>query len=332
MLPWRWTCVGFASVVALGFTITGCDRPSAPVQMPVTTSQMKRPLALVVTIAPLAGIVKELAPPDAGLTMLMQPGRSEHGYEFTPSDIQAMSKADAVFYIGMGLEPTVAAFLDKRPSSSREAVSLGRILKLEEPAAQPHVHKADEPGHGHSDGHDHDHDHGPVDVHVWLDPVLMLQSLPGLNDALAAALKRAGGNDADIAAQHVRAATLKAKLEGLDKELKTALTPFSGRAIVTHHAAFGRFAERYGLRVAEVLRPIESSEPTPGQLAQVAEAIRKEGIRTIFVEPQFDSAAAQRVAAMAGVQVATLDPLGTGDYFELMRSNLQALIKGLEAK
>jgi zinc transport system substrate-binding protein len=157
----------------------------------------------------------------------------------------------------------------------------------------------------------------------------MLEAIPALNDALIASLKQTSATDADLAAQNARAAALTAKLQQLDSEIKSVLAPYAGRAIVTHHAAFGRFADRYGLRVAEVLRPIETSEPTPGQLSQVAQAIRKENIKTIFIEPQFDPAAAQRVATLAGVSVATLDPLGTGDYFQFMRSNLQSLVKGL---
>jgi zinc transport system substrate-binding protein len=323
------------ALIAAGLLSTAalpaCDRAATT---PVATPEAKRPLALVATIAPLSGIIKELAPPDATVTMLMQPGRSEHGYEFTPSDIQIISRADAVFYVGLGLEPTVSAFLDKRPSPSRQAISLGRVLKLEDPAPPPHQHKPDEPAHKHDD-HDHDdhdhhgHDHGPIDVHLWLDPVLMLEAIPALNDAIITSLKRTSATDADLAVQNARAAALTAKLQQLDSEIKSALAPYTGRAIVTHHAAFGRFADRYGLRVAEVLRPIETSEPTPGQLSQVAQAIRKENIKTIFIEPQFDPAAAQRVATLAGVSVVTLDPLGTGDYFQFMRSNLLALIKGL---
>lgn len=325
------------AVVVCTLGLLGCDRPTAAPTHPANntttspTAVVKRSLKLVTTIAPLRGLVAELAPPDAQITMLMQPGRSEHGYEFTPSDIQTISQADAVFYVGLGLEPTVAAFVEKRATPTREGVSIGRLLKLEGPAAPPHVHKADEPGHGHNHGHD-GHDHGPIDVHVWVDPVLMMEAVPGINEAITAALRRCGGTEAELAAQRTRADAVVAKLKALDDEMRVALKTFAGRAIVTHHAAFGRLAERYGLKVAEVLRPIESSEPTPAQMAAVAEAIRKENIRTIFIEPQFDASAAQRVAAMAGVDVATLDPLGTGDYFAVMRANLAALVKGFSGE
>lgn len=327
----KFRSAGVAAMVA-AMLCGGCDRSPGGTASPTAagaTKGVKRPLNVVTTIAPLRGLIAELAPADATITMLMQPGRSEHGYEFTPADIQTISKADAVFYIGLGLEPTVAAFVEKRTNSTREAVSIGRVLKLET-GATPHEHKADEPAHTH-DGHDHGHDHGPIDVHVWLDPVLMKEAVPGLNESLIAALKRCGGTDTDVEAQRAKGATLIGKLNALDEEIKAALKPYAGRSIVTHHAAFGRMAERYGLKVAEVLRPIESSEPTPAQLSAVSEAIRKEGIKTIFVEPQFDATAAQRVAELAGVRVMTLDPLGTGDYFALMRKNVDALVKGFSS-
>jgi ABC-type Zn uptake system ZnuABC Zn-binding protein ZnuA len=317
-------------IAAVGLLCNGCEKrdDSAPPTAATVLSQAveKRALKVVTTIAPLRGLIAELAPADAQITMLMQPGRSEHGYEFTPGDIQTISQADAVFYVGLGLEPTVAAFVEKRASATREAVSLGRVLKLEE-AAKPHEHKADESGHGHDDHHGHDH--GLIDVHVWLDPVLMIEAVPQVNQTLIAALKRCGATDADIQAQQARGAALIEKLKTLDAQMRTTLQPFAGRALVTHHAAFGRLAERYGLKVAEVLRPIETSEPTPAQFAAVAEAIRKERIKTIYIEPQFDATAAKRVAELSGARVLTLDPLGTGDYFAMMRMNVEALVKGL---
>ncbi|MBU6413858.1 MAG: zinc ABC transporter substrate-binding protein [Planctomycetes bacterium] len=334
----RVMCVGLAAAM-----LSGCERPNAGAGPPPAAANTsgsgagqvaaaKRAMRVVVTIAPLKGLVAELAPAGTEITMLMQPGRSEHGYEFTPADIQTISQADAVVYVGLGLEPTVAAFVEKRVSATREAMSLGRILKLEE-GAKPHEHKPDEPGHSHGGnelGHD-GHHHGPIDVHVWLDPVLMKEAVPGLNEMLMTAMKRCGATSAEIEAQKGKGAALVEKLAALDGEIKEALKPFAGRSIVTHHAAFGRLAERYGLKVAEVLRPIETSEPTPAQMAAVAEAIRKEGIKTIFIEPQFDATAAKRVAELAGVQVMTLDPLGRGDYFALLRENVDALVKGFAA-
>jgi zinc transport system substrate-binding protein len=260
--------------------------------------------------------MQALAPPDATVRTLMPPGRSEHGYEFTPSDIAAVGQADVVVYVGLGLEPAVDKFVRRKPSDRRRVVVLGDVLGID--------HE-----------HDHHHEHGEacdhaVDVHVWLDPILMRAVVPELRRAIEEAQRSAGRlTDRERTRLDQAQAELIRRLDDLDREFREALEPLRGAAIVTHHSAFGRLAERYGLRVAAVIRPVEGSEPTPAQIAQVVEAMRREGVGVIFVEPQFSEAAARRIAERTGARIGRLDPLGTGDYFALMRANLASLVQHL---
>src|SRR5882757_8715144 len=69
-------------------------------------------LRAVVTIPPLKGLIEPLLPPGTTVTVLMQPGRSEHGYEFTPADMAAMARADVFVYVGLGLEGRIEATLE----------------------------------------------------------------------------------------------------------------------------------------------------------------------------------------------------------------------------
>jgi len=161
---------------------------------------------------------------------------------------------------------------------------------------------------------------------VWLDPVLVMRAVPALADAVMEAARLAGTDAGDVAG---RRDALLARLGALDESFRTALAPFAGASIVTHHSAWGRLAERYGLHVAAVVREIESAEPTPGAIAASVEAIKSKQVKTVFVEPQFNPDAARRIAQAALVRVGTLDPLGDGDYFVMMEANLGELAKGL---
>lgn len=299
----------------------------------------------VVTVAPLAGLLRPMLPEGSTLTILMAPGRSEHGYEFTPADFDRLARADVVFYVGLGLEPAVTKFLANRRSDQRKVIRFGEALGLEDESAVTHDHNHDHdakpattaanattnPAHG-EPGHVHgpDCDHGPIDPHLWLDPVLVADVLPKLRDAVEAALVQSkllnDTNKARLAAGYQKLVT---DVQAVNTRWADALAPFKGQAIVTHHAAFGRPAERYGLRVAAVIRPIETNEPTPGQINDVKLAIAAEKVPVLFVEPQFNPAAAKRVAEAAGVRLGTLDPLGDGDWFTLMDKNLAALVQGL---
>lgn len=279
------------------------------------------PLRVVVTIAPLAGLVRELVPAGSEVSILMAPGRSEHGYEFTPRELAGIGRADLVVSVGLSLEPKVTEFLHEHPSATRIEVCLADVLEI-------HAAPGGEAEAEHDDSHAHEHDHGPIDQHLWLDPVLMARAIP----ALSAAITRAAALPGVVAGPMPNYPVLIAKIEALDADHVARLKPLAGRSIVTHHNAWSRLADRYGLKVAAVLRPIESAEPTPGQVAKCVDAIRGAGAGTIFVEPQFESVTARRVADAAGVRVAVLDPLGTGDWFAMMRGNLDALAGGLGEK
>lgn len=293
-------------------------------------------LDVVVTVPPLAELARRLAPEGSRLTVLMAPGRSEHGYEFTSTDLAALAQADVVVYVGLGLEPQVERFVSQHPSARRRdvcfAVAAGISAATGETSDDHDGHDHD--AHDHEDEHahadDHGHAHGPVDQHLWLDPVLVKRLVPVLAGAIGSALRTSGIETPDRA-QHVISAeeALARQIDEIHAEYVGQLAPFAGRAIVTHHNAWSRLADRYGLRVAAVIRPIENAEPTPDQIAAAVEALRQRKATTIFVEPQFDSTPARKLAEAAGARVQVLDPLGTGEWFSLMRQNLAALKAGL---
>jgi zinc transport system substrate-binding protein len=307
-----------ALILAL-LPLAACDGPKA---------RPAGPLRVAVTIAPLAGLVQPFLPKDADLTILMTPGRSEHGYEFSAQDLATLGRADVVVLVGLSLEPKIEQFLREHPSPNRQVVHFAKSVGLESPKDDDHAHT--DAAHSHDDHAHHAHDehgnciHTEGDPHLWLDPILVSQLVPAIRSAVQTAQKSLGTDDA-VRLAAVEAEVLKQVL-AVDDEYRKALEPLAGKGIVTHHAAWGRLAERYGLKVAEVLRPVESVEPDAAHTARVIEAVRASGSGTIFVEPAYDRRSAERIAAAAGARVVTVDPLGTGDWFGMMRSNLVSFV------
>lgn len=310
--------VGF-SVAAL--TIT------TPQAQPGVEDQLR----VCVTIAPLAGLVRELLPTGTPVHVLMNPTRSEHGYEFTPEELAVLARSEVVILVGLGLEPRVSSFLADHPEG-RQAVDIARELAIEGEAHCEHEHDHDhEHGAGGGDVDAHDHGHG-VDPHLWLDPALMKQAVPAMRAAVERSL-RERGQTAWIESGGLDAAEAKliARIDALDAQLRTKLEAFRNAPIVTHHNAFGRFAERYGLRIVRVLRPIESVEPSPRQIADLVRTAQAEGIRAIFVEPQFDDQLARRLARNIKVPVGKLDPIGDEDWFALMERIAGSIVDTLSS-
>lgn len=274
-------------------------------------------LRAVVTVAPLKSFVEPLLPDDSQLRVLMQPGKSEHGYEFTPSDLRAIAEADVVVLVGLNLEPAVEKTLANRKDPSRRVVRFSDVAGIQ---ADPHAH------HDHDHEHGEECDHGPVDPHLWLDPILCDTLVGGVRAAVDAELtERNALTDEVKAALAAREASLRAMIARVDQAWRDAGPMLAATPIVTHHNAFPRLSERYGMRIAAVIREIPNTEPSPAQVASVARTIREQNVRTIYVEPQFNRKLADRIAKAAGVSVATLDPLGTGDWFALMDSNLASI-------
>ncbi|MCA9288957.1 MAG: zinc ABC transporter substrate-binding protein, partial [Phycisphaerales bacterium] len=268
-------------------TLAGCDRPETP--------RADGPLRVVVSLPPLEGLVEALAP-DAEVRVLIPPGVSEHGYELTSGDIAAIRRADLVVGVGLGLEPRLVDALRTMGDAAPSAIWFEQVL--EPRTSDAHAgHEHGEAAHT-EDSHDdhahddHGHEHG-VDPHLWLDPMLVGRFIPDLAHALHDAAG-AAGLPGDHDAMHERSDAVLERVRAIDAHCRERLAPVAGRAIVTHHASHGRFAERYGLRIAATIRVAESMEPTPEQVRAAVRAIQAEGVPAVFVEPQFDSTTAAR--------------------------------------
>lgn len=278
-------------------------------------------VSVVVSVPPLIGLLRPLMPEDATITTLIPAGASPHGHQFTPADLRRVASADLVLTVGLGLEPGLDSIITAARADDR-VVSLADLAGIE---SDGHDHSHD---HSHEHGHAHDHDHcdmhGPIDPHLWLDPVLMREALGNLAGALPDGFAATYGDTAVSGMTE-----LAAKLDRVDAAYASRLADVAGRALICDHNAWPRLADRYGLRVAAVLHRVEGQEPTPGDVADVVAAIESESAGAIFIEPQFSTAVATRIAETAGARVLTLDPLGSGDWEAMMMANLEAMADGL---
>ena len=75
-------------------------------------------------------------------------------------------------------------------------------------------------------------------------------------------------------------------------------------------------------------------DPSPAELADTIDAVRRVGAPALFSEPQYTPAAAETIARETGAVVYTLDPVVTGSlspdaYENAMRKNMETLIQAL---
>ncbi len=245
-------------------------------------------LRVVATTTQVGEAARAVGGDEIELTVLLPPGVEAHDFEITPPAAAAIERADVVLQSGAGLEAWLADALATIGGAERvRDMSTG--IQLRAPAG---------PGEG----------GGEADPHYWLSAPNAIRLVENVRDALSA--ERPAQADA-IAA---RAAAYVQRLEQADEEIRALMAeiPAERRGIVTNHDALGYFLEEYGLRfVGSIFPSLDvSAEPDPGQLAQLVETIRAEGVTAIFSESSVNPQLAQALADESGARVVD-DPLYT---------------------
>ena len=236
-----------------------------------------------------------------------------HDYQLQTRDMVTLDGADALVINGGGMEQ----FMDKVISMRQDLPVIDASSGIELLESSGHEH--------HEDEHDHEHVTNP---HVWLDPKLACVQVENIANGLAAA------DPAHADAYLANGAAYIERLKALDAEIAEALAPMAGMEIITFHEAFDYFARAYGLHVAGVIANEPGTEPSTREIAETCDLVSTQGIKTLFVEPQYPQKAAETIARETGAQIFTLDPVVSGDgtpesYENIMRANALVLTEAL---
>ena len=178
------------------------------------------------------------------------------------------------------------------------------------------------------------HGHGIEDPHFWFDP---LRVRIAVNDIAA----RLSVLDSDRGDTYLaNASAYNAKLDDLHEwsEEQTATVPEENRLLVTSHDSFGYFAELYGFEVIGVVLSITTDvEPSAGDLADLIEEVKEEGVPAVFGETTVSERLAQAVASESGAKLVrlysgSLGPEGSGaaTYIEMVRTNVERIVEALK--
>lgn len=283
----------------LPFLMAGCDAPRP------RPAEDAGAVVVAVTLHPVASVVESVGGDAVSVRTLLPPGAHPDSYEATPRVAEAMAGAALVVRIGGPADQWLGD-----PGEARELV-LTRGMRLRDAA----------------DGHDHGATGNP---HVWLDPVLVRDSLlPRLVDALADAAPDSAG------AIRARGAAYRDSLTALDAEIRGLLRDLRSRRFVAAHPAWVYFADRYGLEEIGALHPSPGRELGSRDLARLVEEARSAGVGAVMAEPQLGRAGTAALADELGVRVEIADPVGgpaldgREDYLSLMRYNARAFARAL---
>jgi len=254
-------------------------------------------LSVFVNIPPQKWLVEQIGRELVDVNVLVPPGSDPHVFTPTPSEVMRLGNADIYFH---GIMP-FGRELARRVGQTGVDIRIVNITSgVEFRDMQQHCHDHE---HNH-DAHEHDHEHQNAegkDPHVWLSPPELKVQARNIADALRAADRdNKDRYDANLA-RFIAAA------DAVHKKLQEMLAPYRGRTFYVFHPAFGYFARSYGLTQEAV--ETGGRSPTPRHLRNLISEAREEGVKIIFVHPQFESKSAEIVADGIGGEVVMLDPL-----------------------
>ena len=311
------------SAMSLMLGLVACGAPSVN----NTDATEDKGLTVITTFLPITLFTEAVAGDCADVTALIPPNLGPHDFQATPSDLTDLSGANVLVKNGLGMEE----FLDDLISSAdnKDLVVIDSSTGVKTIKAAGGGHHDDH----HDDHHDHGHghSHGEYDPHIWLDPVRAAQQVENIRDGLVKADPSCAEGYKNNAEQFT------AKLNELNTEFTAKLKPYTGKTFVAFHDFATYFASRYALK-AEFLVDLPEMNPSPTDLQRVAAQVKKSGLKALLTEPQEGNRSFNALAKDLGVNIVEFNPLETGSaesakvpgtYFEVMRSNVNNLVKAI---
>ena len=257
-------------------------------------------IPVFVSIMPQKYFVEKIGRSLVNVSAMVHPGANPHIYEPRPNQMAALSKTRIYFAIGVTFED---AWLPRFANLNPQMRIVHTDKGIDKMAMVAHHHNEGK-GVKNKEGTKHtDRENAPgaLDPHVWVSPPEVKIIARNILEALleidpANSLTYKSNHDAFII-----------EIEELDKDLKKIFSDKKGLKFMVYHPGWGYFARAYGLEQVPVEG--EGKEPKPEQLKALIEHSRKDGIKVIFVQPQFSIKSAEVIAKAIGGQVIFADNL-----------------------
>jgi zinc/manganese transport system substrate-binding protein len=171
------------------------------------------------------------------------------------------------------------------------------------------------------------------DQHAWLDPkngIIYVRNI-------AAALTRL--DPAGAADYRAHAADYTKQIQAVDDWARKEIAgvPAAKRRVLTSHDSLEYIANAYGITLLTVNGWTNKSEPSAAELAKLAQQIRVQHVKALFLDSITDPRAMQRIAGDTGAVIGgtlygdSLSPAGgeADSYIEMLRHDVATLKAGM---
>jgi zinc transport system substrate-binding protein len=243
-----------------------------------------------VSIVPQATFVKAVAGNLVEVVTMIPPGNSPGNYAPAPQEIQNLSNAGLYFTIGVPTEE--ANILPK----SRELNKKLKIVNLPAEVEKIHAPRFFSPG--------------KRDPHLWLSPKRAKTMVEIIARELSAF------DPGHQAVYQKNAQIYLKKLDSLDQTIKNSFNGLTKKTFIVYHPAFGYFADDYGLTMLALEE--SGKEASAKNFQELVDIAKREQIKVVFYQKEFDSKQARALAAEIGGRVEEFAPLAP-DYIKNLK-------------
>jgi zinc transport system substrate-binding protein len=259
---------------------------------------------ITVSIAPFKYFVEAIGGDDFKVNVMVPAGSDPHIYEPFPEQINKLRKSEG--YISNGYLGFEMNWLDRfyETNKSMKRLSLGESIN---PLVSGHQHEGE-----HVEG---------ADPHYWVSPKCAMIMAQSVRDFLSEL------NPSRSIKYEANYQSFITKIQDLDKKAQELFSNVQMRSFMIYHPNLAYIARDYNLE--EIPVEFEGKEPPPSRLKELIDHARLAGVKTIFVQREYDTKNAKAIAKEIGAELKIIDPLSE-DWLNSTSDILTALSNSLK--
>jgi len=246
---------------------------------------------IFVSILPQQYFVQRITGDRYRTEVMIPPGMGHSDYDPTPQQMKELANAKLFFRIGHIVfeEAWMKTIAENNPGLNIINTSIGtELLQEEESVFEAH----DAPS-------SHKHNNSGIDPHIWLSPK---EARIQAKHYLTAFIQLDPSNK-DLYTKNY-AAFIK-DINKLDSTLRIELAPLKGHKFMIYHPALTYLARDYGLKQISI--EFAGKEPTAAYLFKLIDVAKKEHIKVVFIQQQYDTKNAAAIAKEIGARLIPFD-------------------------
>lgn len=277
----------YCTVILLSFIAVAC------------TTGNKGPKIVTVTIQPQKYFAEKIAGDRFDINCIVPPGSNPEAYDPSPSHLVHLGKSIAYFKIGhIGFE---LAWMDKLEQNNPN-------MKIFDTSEGINILSGT---HEHSEGENSHHHHFDADPHTWSSP----KNARIIAENMYKAFVSIDPDGEKVFRKNYE--ELLDEINQVDSIMTQRLAPVSDTMFAIYHPSLSYLAKDYNLH--QLSLEYNGKEPSAFYLKKAIDIAKKNGVKVIFIQQEFDAKQAQTFAAEIGAQVVSINPLSYNWSEELLR-------------